>query len=65
MLKIGQDIERLEMRQGKLPSVRCIKGGEGNILVIDQDIKREMRELFYKLFNDGQGSICNMEGLEI
>lgn len=48
-----------------LDQVRCIKDEEGKVFGQRSRYRREMAQIFYKLFNYGQGSACNMEGLEI
>ena len=46
-----------------LPILSIIE--EGKVFGQRSRYRREMAQIFYKLFNYGQGSACNMEGLEI
>lgn len=45
-----------EWKTGDIDQVKCIKDGDVNLLVKDQEIQERWKEYFHRLFNEGQMS---------
>ena len=46
-----------------MDQVKCIKNEEGNVLVVDRDIKERWKDYFHKLFNEEQTTSINTKYL--